>query len=120
MNKLNKKIKSYFSSKNTNLEYILNTSDQVGEGEHKIYEYIRKNNDYHKTTSTVIYGLDADLIMLTLNHLPYSDQLYLFRDPYFIKNIDDTLEENSNYLIDIPEFSEKLICEMIDIKIVMI
>jgi len=115
MNYLNKKIKTYFTNKSDNLEYIINTSDGIGEGEHKIYEYIRNNEEYHKKTSTVIYGLDADLIMLTLNHLKYSDKLYLFREtPYFIKNIDDTLEENSNYLIDIPEFSEKLISDMID------
>ena len=115
MDKLNNKITEYFSKKKDNLEYIISASNDVGEGEHKIYQYIRKNKEYHKNTSTVIYGLDADLIMLTLNHLEYSENLYLFREtPFFIKNIDDTLEENSYYLLDIPEFGNKLVCEMID------
>ena len=43
---------------------VVSPSDEPGEGEHKIYAYIRDNKDYHKKTSTVIYGLDADLIML--------------------------------------------------------
>jgi 5'-3' exonuclease len=102
----------------TNENIIISSSKDAGEGEHKIYEYIRKNPDYHKNTSTVIYGLDADLIMLTLNHLNYSKNLYLFREtPYFIKNIDESLEENGNYIIDIPEFSEKLVIEMVGIDI---
>lgn len=93
---------------------ILTTSKDPGEGEHKIYQYIRNNENYHKSTSTVIYGLDADLIMLSLNHLNFSKNLYLFREtPYFIKNIDESLEENANYIIDIPEFSDKLIVEMV-------
>lgn len=117
MEKLDSKINSYFTKRdNKGINIIISTSKIAGEGEHKIYEYIRENPEYHKTSSTVIYGLDADLIMLTLNHLPYSNKLYLFREtPYFIKNIDDTLVENSNYLLDIPEFAEKLICDMINV-----
>ena len=48
---------------------IVSTSEHKGEGEHKIYQYIRDNIEEHSNTTTVIYGLDADLIMLTLNHL---------------------------------------------------
>jgi len=116
MDKLHNKITSYFNNRdNKTIDIIISTAKETGEGEHKIYQYIRENPEYHKTSSTVIYGLDADLIMLTLNHLSYSNQLYLFREtPYFIKNIDDTLVENSNYLLDIPEFRDKLICDMIN------
>ena len=39
-----------------------------GEGEHKIFDYIRENKHINNE-KTVIYGLDADLIMLTVNHL---------------------------------------------------
>jgi 5'-3' exoribonuclease 1 len=68
---------------------IVSTSNEAGEGEHKIFEYMRANPDYHKDTTTVIYGLDADLIMLSLNHLHLCKQLYLHREtPEFIKNID--------------------------------
>ena len=90
-------------------QLIISCADEVGEGEHKIYEYIRKEPLYHKFTTTVIYGLDADLIMLTLNHLHISNQMYLFREtPEFIKSVDSTLNPNELYLLDIPEFGKKI------------
>jgi len=86
-------------------EFIISCADEAGEGEHKLYEYIRREPHYHAQSTTVIYGLDADLIMLTLNHLHISDQLYLFREtPEFIKGIDNTLNPNELYLLDIPSF----------------
>ena len=108
MNKLSKNIKKFFKNKNKfNVKnIIISTSEENGEGEHKIYEYIRNNPDYHKNTTTLIYGLDADLIMLTLNHLHIAPLIYLYREtPHFIKNIDDSLKPNKNYIIDIPLFS---------------
>lgn len=88
---------------------IVSAADVPGEGEHKIYEHIRGNAEYHRTTTTVIYGLDADLIMLTLNHLNVAPSMYLFREtPEFIKSIDRSLSPNENYLLDIPAFGEAL------------
>jgi 5'-3' exonuclease len=96
------------------LEHIIvSSSDEPGEGEHKIYEYIRDNAAYHKETQTIIYGLDADLIMLTLNHLHISENMYLYREtPEFIKHIDNTLNPHENYLLDIPLFAKTLINEL--------
>ena len=54
---------------------LVSTSEDKGEGEHKIYQYIRDNVEEHTDTTTVIYGLDADLIMLTLNHLYISKSM---------------------------------------------
>ena len=85
MEKLDKELNKYFIlSKKYDNKIKLSTSKEYGEGEHKIFEYIRNNPDYHKKTTTVIYGLDADLIMLTLNHLVYSDNLYLFRKHHIL------------------------------------
>jgi 5'-3' exoribonuclease 1 len=101
------------NAKEFGLEKIkISNADEEGEGEHKIFEYIRENDLYHKNTKTIIYGLDADLIMLTLNHLHISSQLYLFREtPHFIQQIDRTLNPNELYLLDINVFGDSIIKE---------
>ena len=94
------------------LEYIVSSSSETGEGEHKIFEYIRNNPEYHNAhdITTLVYGLDADLIMLTLNHLHITKKLYLFREtPEFIKSVDSTLDANKDYLLDIPELATSII-----------
>ena len=115
MKQLTAEIKLHFQTNKTNINIMISASDEVGEGEHKIYEYIRQNSDYHSNTTTVIYGLDADLIMLTLNHLYISNKMYLFREtPHFIQGIDKTLDPNELYLMDIPYFAERMIEELSD------
>lgn len=118
MKDLNESVVDYFLKKNSDnpasckLEYIVSTSSVCGEGEHKIFEYMRKNPEYHNAPDivTLVYGLDADLIMLTLNHLHISKNLYLFRDtPEFIKSLDSTLDANKDYLLDIPELAESIV-----------
>ena len=115
---LSNKIKKYFENNfnndyKTKIKVIVSSSDEVGEGEHKIFKYIRSEKKYHINTNTVIYGLDADLIMLTLLHSCEIDNLYLFREtPYFIKSIDDTLLPNQLYVMDIKELGFKIINTM--------
>jgi 5'-3' exoribonuclease 1 len=113
MGELNQTITKYF---NTNIcnklnvaNIIVSGSNHIGEGEHKLFQYIRSNPEKHSTEITVIYGLDADLIMLSINHLPVCPNIYLFREtPHFIQSIDSSLEPNSNYYLDIPEFTNAL------------
>ena len=114
MSELNETVKNWFDSKKTQemgvKEIIISGSNKVGEGEHKIYDFIRKNPSKHSTETTVVYGLDADLIMLSMNHLPISPKIFLFREtPHFIQSIDSSLEPNSNYFLDIPELSIRII-----------
>lgn len=97
-----------------NLENIIvSGSNQIGEGEHKLFEYIRSNNLKHAKETTIIYGLDADLIMLSINHLPICPNIYLFREtPHFIQSIDSSLEPDSNYILDIPELTHAIVSYM--------
>lgn len=116
MKMLNARIQSEFSNpaKFNTGKILFSGSDERGEGEHKIFEYIRKHPIEHDDSkNTVIYGLDADLIMLSINHLPLSSNLYLFREtPEFIKSINIDLEPNENYLLDIPELANAIVLNM--------
>ena len=116
MKELNETVMNYYMAKNRTTivgpEYIVSSSSEVGEGEHKIFEYMRKYPEYHNPPDmvTLVYGLDADLIMLTLNHLHITPNLYLFREtPEFIKSIDSTLDANTDYLLDIPELAASIV-----------
>ena len=108
MKELSDSSRSYFNNpkKYGVQKIIVSPSDEYGEGEHKLFQYIRKFPEEHSTLKTVIYGLDADLIMLSINHLPVAKEIYLFREtPHFIQSINKDLEPNENYLLDIPELS---------------
>ena len=113
MYELNKMVYAHFTKEACDRLNVLNInvsgSNEIGEGEHKIFSYIRIYPEKHLFETTVIYGLDADLIMLSINHLPVCPNLYLFREtPHFIQSIDSSLEPDSNYFLDIPEFTTAL------------
>ena len=84
MKNLDDKLEKHFDKESCKLfrlsKIILFQSYEIGEGEHKIFSYIRSNVEQHKDFTTIIYGLDADLIMLSLTHLQYTKEIYLFRD----------------------------------------
>ena len=91
----------FYNSSNKPLNIILTLSNEPGEGEHKLFEYIRLSNNIANKNS-VIYGMDADLIMLSLNHLKYTQNIYLYREtPVFISSLDNSLSENEKYIINI-------------------
>jgi 5'-3' exonuclease len=107
MLKLNERVTAHFES---NPKVFVSTSGACGEGEHKIFQHIRDFSDLHKNQTTIIYGLDADLIMLCLNHLHISERIFLYREtPEFIKSVDKTLDEAAQYYIDIPELAQSII-----------
>jgi 5'-3' exonuclease len=116
MRTLDERITKYFNNPslfNLSNKIIVSGSNEYGEGEHKIFKYIRENPLEHNNLNTIIYGLDADLIMLSINHLPVSPNIYLFREtPEFIKSINSELEPNENYVLDIPELSRAITLDM--------
>ena len=92
---------------------IFSGSNRFGEGEHKIFKYIRDFPEEHTNKNTFIYGLDADLIMLSINHLPIAPNIYLYREtPEFIKSINSELEPNESYVLDIPELAKTITLDM--------
>ena len=112
MKSLNTYIKNYFNHFKHNAKIILSLTDDKGEGEHKLFHFIR-NNEHHKNENTVIYGLDADLIMLSLLHLKFCNNIFLYREtPEFIKQIDTSLDASKLYLISINHLSKRITIDM--------
>ena len=75
---LEKNIKEINSIKGLDkCKIIINNSKQFGEGEQKIMKYIREKT---KNKCILIYGLDADLILLSILLLKTHSEIYLLRE----------------------------------------
>jgi len=75
METLNHKLHEIYDSQPN---VILSDSNIPGEGEHKILQYIRENKSTLNKKINCIYGLDADLIMLSL--ISGINSIYLLRE----------------------------------------
>ena len=112
MKKLSVHIKQKFLSKEFKeksrvKEIVVATPEQAGEGEHKLYEHLRKN-PLDETKHIAVYGLDADLIMLSLFHLTYCPNIYIVREaPSFAHVLIN--EDKDNINPDEPLFLESKI-----------
>lgn len=103
MKTLNIELNKWIQNNTNNIKIILNDSSIRGEGEHKILDYLKSNRKLDNYIN-IIYGLDADLIMLSL--LSEYNNLYLLRErtEYNIENIND------EYIyLNIPKLKEKII-----------
>lgn len=58
---------------------IISDCNEQGEGEYKIFQYLRNNPS--KGTN-IVYGLDADLILLSL--IQFDHSIYLYRDDFLV------------------------------------
>jgi 5'-3' exonuclease len=108
MRKLTKEIIKHIKTKETNIKYIFSSCNTPGEGEHKILQYI-KENDNNK--NRIIYGLDADLIYLALASM--KDNIYLLREK-------SHFNDNSNHefnLVNI-DIMKKCICKELNYELV--
>ena len=90
MIRLDKEIKEYINLKKSKIKQILYSSyEERGEGEHKIIQYIKTFNTPDLDSElklNVIYGLDADLIFLSLSC--DISNLYLLREQNHLDKID--------------------------------
>jgi len=93
--------KKYYNSNNAVINVVLSLSDEQGEGEHKLFAFLRQNDILHDKTN-VLYGMDSDLFMLSLNHLKYTKNIFLYREtPLFINSLDKSLDPKEKYIINI-------------------
>ena len=98
------------SDKGANI--VVSASDKYGEGEHKLFERIRDLAAEHAGQNTIIYGLDADLLMLSIFNKEYTN-LYVYREtPEFAKSLNIELENGVGYFLDIEELCLSITLEM--------
>ena len=115
---LEKMQQEYNSDSRKTYKLTILTSDFPGEGEQKLFEYLRTHypptDELHQNMkknklNICIYGLDSDLIMLSILHNNFYENIYLYRDtPEFIRNINKSLDPNTNYLLNINLLSHYL------------
>jgi len=124
MKKLSKSIKQSFEHQEQkfNVEkMIVSTSHDPGEGEHKMFQYIRSQKNTENDTAAV-YGLDSDLIMLSVFHCKQFRNFYVFREATeFVKtalpvdlfaNLNSTNDPSIPYFMDILVLSSSILREM--------
>ena len=87
MRKLNEALKVFI--KTLPIKCILSDSDERGEGEHKILHYIKNDLSNDDKSKICIYGLDADLIMLSLVSKKENIVLLRERTDYNIENTEN-------------------------------
>lgn len=113
MSELSKYLRDELPKKTLNVcEILLSDSNDIGEGEHKIFNYIR-HNIINNSIINVVYGLDADLIMLSMSI--HNSNIYLLRETLEFGNIININEEGMPiflYFI-INNFKESIISHLI-------
>lgn len=95
MQKLSKRLRVFIETTHYPYEIVLSDSSINGEGEHKIFDYIHYDKNHNFVD--VIYGLDADLIMLSL--ICTNSKKYLLREPqHYGKFTNQNITKNAPFL----------------------
>lgn len=121
MTKLAESVYSYFrpnphtpiTFKNTfpQRNIIVSCSDEPGEGEHKLFHFARTTDC--KMDVIAVYGLDADLIMLSLFHQSYANKIYVFREsPTFKTVLSHSYEQKELLFMDMNGLIRSIFQEM--------
>ena len=113
MKNLSIKLNEYFSDKSIQnktkvKEWIISASDESGEGEHKLFQFIRKYP--RKDENIVVYGLDSDLIMLSIFHYHLYNNCYIFREaPEFLKSSINIIGNSNAATLRVAELESRLV-----------
>jgi len=102
---------STYKNKYPQRKIMVSCSDEPGEGEHKLFHFIRTTDC--KTDIVSVYGLDADLIMLSLFHQSYCQNIYVFREsPTFKTVLSSKYEQKELLFMDISGLINSIFKEM--------
>ena len=100
---------AYLKTKMQEEKILYSGPNEVGEGEQKLFRYAREN----PCRQLFVYGLDADLIMLSLLHLRHSPKIYLYRETKhfsYMKGIKST----EDYVFSVDEMAVQICQQMYD------
>ncbi len=103
MNELDDYLKVQMAKENL----LYSGPNDVGEGEQKLFQYAR----LHPTKNMFVYGLDADLIMLSLLHLRHSSKIYLYRETKHFSYMKG-IKANEDYVFSVDEMAVQICQEM--------
>jgi 5'-3' exonuclease len=87
---------------------IISDSNEMGEGEHKIYKLI-KDNTSTNVYNDIVYGLDADLILLSLINTNGNQTIKLMRENTEFKAVNKNKYSQEFLYLDIASLKQSLI-----------
>ena len=90
-----------------NKQIIYSGSNEPGEGEHKICNYIRHHYTNKSNITHCIYGLDADLIMLGLLLVKYNHNIVLYRETHHFDYI-PKINKDEKYLFILNKMAHQI------------
>ena len=116
MQRLSKEIEVAFKDKENTYnvkQIVVSCANEPGEGEHKLFQYVRKNSAM-LNENIFVYGLDSDLIMLSIFHCDLCKNIFVFREaPDFIKSVGNlTFKLNDLLFLDVGCLSKHILIEM--------
>lgn len=96
---------------------IVSGANECGEGEHKLFQHVRQNMHHllsQQQDTVAVYGLDSDLIMLSLFHCDRFAHTYVFREtPEFVKSqIPCSADKDPCHFLDIGHLCTAILKEM--------
>jgi len=100
-----------FKNENSIKNIIVSAANEEGEGEHKIFQYIRENPLLDD--DVLIYGLDSDLFMLSIFNYKYVKNFYIFREtPEFLNTLIDISDNVDFHIVDIFKLRTAILSNM--------